>query len=67
MEECFALHQLLFGLKHDAKLRNHYARQIKGSVTFLLRHFLNEKWGALFFNSKEIAENSARICLKIFF
>ncbi|WP_460549572.1 hypothetical protein [Hymenobacter daeguensis] len=35
-----ALHQLVIGLKHDAKLRNVYARQITGHIKFFLRVFL---------------------------
>jgi len=36
-----ALHKLVFGLKHDAKLRNHFAGQIPGNVKFLLSFIFN--------------------------
>ncbi|MBF9219725.1 hypothetical protein I2H31_01305 [Hymenobacter sp. BT662] len=35
-----ALHQLVIGVKHDAKLRNHFAGQIAGNVKFLFHLFL---------------------------
>jgi hypothetical protein len=36
-----ALHQLVVGLKHDAKLWNDYAKQFPGNVKFLLCTFFN--------------------------
>jgi hypothetical protein len=36
-----ALHQLVIGVKHDAKLREHYAQPTFGNVNFLLRRFFN--------------------------
>jgi hypothetical protein len=39
MVERSALHQLVIGVKHGAKLRNLYARQITGRIKFFLRGF----------------------------
>ena len=47
-EQCPALHQQLFGLKHDAKLRNDYGRQLIGNITFLLRPFFKKTIRAKF-------------------
>ncbi|WP_143080270.1 hypothetical protein [Hymenobacter arizonensis] len=51
-----ALHQLVFGLKHDAKLRNHFADQIPGNVKFLSGFFFDLFSIFIFCDWKEIAE-----------
>ncbi|HEX8504730.1 MAG TPA: hypothetical protein VF630_05140, partial [Hymenobacter sp.] len=43
-----ALHQLVIGVKHDAKLLNHFAEQIPGNVKFSLSLFLQNFCGCFF-------------------
>jgi hypothetical protein len=41
-----ALHQLVIGVKHDAKLREHYAQAIPHNIKFLLRRFFQLSFSA---------------------
>ena len=57
MVERSALHQLVLGLKHDAKLRHDYAGPFIGNVKFLLSRFSENYFGFFFCNWEEIADN----------
>jgi len=43
-----ARHQLVIGVKHDAKLRNDYAALFIGNVKFLLAVFFKKYSGVVF-------------------
>ena len=62
-----ALHQVVLGLKHDAKLRHDYGALFIGNVKFLLGLFPKQNFGFFFCNREEIAENRRVKKLVIFF
>jgi len=62
-----ALHQVVFGLKHDAKLWNHFAGQPLDNVKFLLTFILNIFSHIVLCECEEIAGISSCFGIEIYF